>query len=110
MEHYEISKLLNNSAVSKFVARQWIEVNDLSRGQYSDNKNIKFKTSMLISHLCDHSDAYIVVKGRLSITGADNANRGNKNLTFKSNSPFRSCISKINRSWYCYADVKFVKI
>ena len=73
MEHYEISKLLNNSTVSKFVARQWIEVSDLSRGQYSDNKKIKFKNSVLISHLCDLSDAYIVVKGRISVTGTDNA-------------------------------------
>ena len=40
MKHYEISKLLNNSTVSKFVAKRWIKVNDLSRGQYSDNKNI----------------------------------------------------------------------
>ena len=30
MEHYKISKLLNNSTESKFVTRKWIEVNDLS--------------------------------------------------------------------------------
>ena len=33
--------------------KRWIEVNDLSNGQYSANKNIKFKSTMLISDLCD---------------------------------------------------------
>ena len=67
MEHYKISKLLNDSTISKFVTKKWVEVNDLSGGQYSDNKNIKFKTSMLRSDLCDHSDVHIVVKGRMLI-------------------------------------------
>ena len=62
MEHYKISKLLNNSTVSKFVTKKWIEINDLSSGQYSANKNIRFKTSMLISDLYDYTDAYIAVK------------------------------------------------
>ena len=47
MEHYKISKLLNNSAVSRYVTKIWIKVNDLSSGQYSVNKKIRFKTSML---------------------------------------------------------------
>ena len=54
MEHYKISKLLTDSTVSKFVTKKWIEVNDLSSGQYSDNKNIRFKTSMLRSNPCDY--------------------------------------------------------
>ena len=54
MEHYKISKLLTDSTVSKFVTKIWIEVNDLSSGQYSDNKNIRFKTSMLRSNPCDY--------------------------------------------------------
>ena len=62
MEHQKMSKLLNNSTVSKFVRRKWIEVNDLSGGQYSVNTNIRFKTPMLRPDLCDYSDAYIVVK------------------------------------------------
>ena len=67
MEYYKICKLLNDSSVSKFVTRKWIEVNDLSSGQYSANKNIRFKTSMLRSDLCDYSDAYIVVNGRITV-------------------------------------------
>ena len=42
------------------------------------------------------SDAYIVVKGRISVRGTNDANKRNKKLTFKNNAPFRSCISKIN--------------
>ena len=42
---------------------------------------------------------HIVVKGRISVTGANNANRRNKKLTFKNNAPFRSCISKINNTF-----------
>ena len=58
MEHYIVSNLLNDSTVPKFVTKKWIRVNDLSSGQYSINKNIRFKTSMLRSHLCDYNDAY----------------------------------------------------
>ena len=53
MEHYKISKLLNDWTLSK-----WIEVNGLSSGQYSVSKDIRFKTSMLRSDLCDHSDGW----------------------------------------------------
>ena len=74
MERYKISKLLNDSTVSKFVTKKWVEVNDLSSGQYSVNKNIRFKTSMLRSDLCDYSDAYIVVKERISVRSTENVN------------------------------------
>ena len=53
MEHYKISKLLNHSTVSKSEAIKWIRANDLSGGQYSVNKNIRLKTSMVRSYLCD---------------------------------------------------------
>ena len=54
---------------------------------------------MLRSDLCDYSDAYIVVKRRIIVTGTDNANTRNKKLTFKNNAPFGSCISKINNTF-----------
>ena len=63
MDHYKISKLLNNSTVSKFLIRKLIQVNDLLNGKYSTIKNIGFKTPTLRSDLCDFRDAYIVVKG-----------------------------------------------
>ena len=48
------------------------------------------------SDLCDYSDAYIVVKGRINDRGIDDANRINKKPTFKNNAPFRSYLSKFN--------------
>ena len=54
---------------------------------------------MLRSDFFDYSDAYIVVKGRTSVTSNNVANRRNKMLTFKNNAPFRSCISKINNTF-----------
>ena len=54
---------------SKFRIRNWVEINDESRGAYNDN-DIKFKTTMLRSNSCDYADAYILVKGRIMITGA----------------------------------------
>ena len=98
MEHYKMPKLLNDLTVSKFVTKNWMEVNDLSSDQYSANKNM-FKTSMLRSDLCDYSDAYIVVKEKTSVTGANNAEKRNRKLTFKNNAPFRSCISKTNSTF-----------
>ena len=99
MKHYKMSKLLNDSTLSKFVTKKWIEVNDLSSGQYSVNKNITFKTSMLRSDLCDYSDAYIVVKGIISVTGTNGANIRNKKVIFKNNASFRSCITKLNNTF-----------
>ena len=52
------------------MARKWIEINDLSSGQYSVNKNIRFKRIMLRSDLYDYSDAYIVVKGTTDLLSA----------------------------------------
>ena len=58
MKHHKLSKLLNDLTASKFVARNWIEVNDLSGGQYSVNKNRRFKTPTLRSDLGDYGEAY----------------------------------------------------
>ena len=46
----------------------WVEINDESRGTYSVNSQIKFETTRLKPRLCDYSDAYILVKGKLKIT------------------------------------------
>ena len=59
---------------------------------------------MLGSDLCDYSDAYIVVKGRTSVTGTNNANRRNKKLAFKNNTLFRSCILKVNNTFVTNAE------
>ena len=77
MEHYIISKLLNESTVLKLVTKNLNQVNDLLSGQYSADKNTSFKISMLRSNLCN-SNANIVVKERTIVTGTDNSNRRNK--------------------------------
>ena len=82
--------------------KNWVELNDESRGTYSVNRQINFKTSMLRSSLCDYSDAYILVKGNISVnkTAADDAatNNINKKVIFKNFAPFTDCISKINNT------------
>ena len=81
----------------RFVTKKWIEVYDQSEEDYRINKEIRIKTPMLKSDLCDFSDAYIVVKGEMTVTNPDNAkNKKNKAVAFKSNTTFINCISKIN--------------
>ena len=58
-----------------FVTKKWIEVYDQSEKNYSVNKEIRIKTPMLRSDLCDFSDAYIVVKGTITVTDLNNAKR-----------------------------------
>ena len=66
---------------SKFRTRNWVEINDVARGTYSYNKQIKFKTPMLRSSLCDYNDAYILVKGNITVnnTAAADAAANNTN-------------------------------
>ena len=88
--------------LSKFVTREYVRVNSLSNA-YNENKSIRFKTPMLRLNLCDYSDAYILVKGTITVTapGANNnANnireKRNRPLILKNNAPFVSCITRIN--------------
>ena len=64
---------------SKFRTKNWAEINDDTRGRYDINKQIRFKTSMLRSSLCDYSDAYILVKGNITVnnTAAEGAAANN---------------------------------
>ena len=50
---------------------------------------------MLRPDLCDFSDAYIIVKGAVTVTNPDGAKR-NKSIVFKNNAPLINGISKIN--------------
>ena len=92
MKRYEIYKLLNDSTVSVFVARKWIEINDLLAGQYFVNMNIQFKTPTLKSNWCEYSNAYIVVIVAKDLLATNEYDKAQKNATFKNNAPFRSCI------------------
>ena len=66
--------MLNNkpNPPFKFRTRNWVEINDEQepRGTYTSN-DIKFKNTMLRSNLRDYADAYILVKGTITITGAE---------------------------------------
>ena len=103
MEYQKITILLGTTLdeVPRFITKKWVEVHDQSGSaddRYKPNKQIRFKTSMLRSDLCDFSDTYIVVKGEVTITGGSNSSRKNRPLAFKNNAPFIGCISKINNT------------
>ena len=71
MEFQKIVNFLDTASDDKdlprFVTQKWIGVYDQSGGNYNVNKEIRIKTSMLRSDLCDFSDAYIVVKGNITV-------------------------------------------
>ena len=87
---------------SNFRTKNWVEINDESRGMYTTGSDIKFKTAILRSSLCDYSDTYILVKGNISVNNtaaADvDANNTNKKVIFKNCAPFTKCISRINNT------------
>ena len=64
MEYQKIANLIDDALnqPSKFKTKNWVEINDKPRGTYNVNSQIKFKTAMLKSSLCDYSDAYTLVK------------------------------------------------
>ena len=72
MEFQKIVDFLDTASDDKdlprFVTKKWIEVYDQSEKSYNVNKEIRIKTSMLRSDLCDYSDSYIVVKGNITVT------------------------------------------
>ena len=104
MEYEKVPILLDNASnqPSKFRTKTWVEINDESRGTYSVNRQINFKTSMLRPSLCHYRDAYILVKENISVnnTAAADADASitGKKVIFKNFAPFTDCISKINNT------------
>ena len=99
MKYQKVTNLLDNipNKVPRFINKKWIEVHDQSAEAYNTNKQIRFKSSMLRSDLCDFSDACIVVKG-IATVSTDERDRDevNRQVNLKYNAAFISCISKIN--------------
>ena len=96
MEYQKITNLLGAtpSEAPRFITKKWIVVDDQlgnAEDRYKPSKQIRFKTSMLRSDLGDFGDAYIVVKGTITVTGTSNS-RKNRPAVFKNNVPFISCI------------------
>ena len=106
MEYQKIANLIDDASnqQSKFRTKNWVEINDESRGTYNVKNQIKFKTTMLKSSLCDYSDAYILVKGKITITraGADEparqADERDEGVAYKNCAPFTNCISEIHNT------------
>ena len=102
MEFQEIVNLLgitpDDKGLPRFVTKKWIELYDQTGGSCNVNKEIRIKTPMLRSDLCDFRDVYIVVKGTITTEQNTNINNDghNKPFVFKNNAPFISCILKIN--------------
>ena len=88
--------------VPRFITKKWVEIHDQSgsaEDTFKPSKQIRFKISMLRSDLCDFSDAYIVVKGTITLTKINKRkiiDIRSRFLAFKNNAPFTNCISKIN--------------
>ena len=99
MEYQKVTNLLGNISdkVTRLITKKWIDVHEQSGGAYNTNKQIRFKTSVLRSDLCDYNYAYIVAKGIITVS-ADERDRDemNRQVILKNNSPFISLISKIN--------------
>ena len=102
MEYQKIMNLLDNTPnqPAKFRTKNWVQINDDSCGTYNTNSQIKFKTSILRTSLCGYNDAYILVKGTISITAeaGDNPNNANKKVVFKNYALFTDYISEINNT------------
>ena len=105
MEYQKIANMLESTSdnPSKFRTRNGVEINDESRGNYA-NSDIRFKTTMLRSNLCDYAGSYILVKGTIIITdegdnaAAERADERDKGVTFKNCAPFIKCISRTNNT------------
>ena len=104
MEYQKIANFIDDTSnqPSKFTTKNLVEINDESRGTYNINSQIKFKTTMLMSSLCDYSDAYTLVKGAITVNNIaavdPDANNTNKKVIFKNYAPFTNYISEINNT------------
>ena len=101
MESQKLTNLLDNTLnqPSKLRRRNQVEINDDTHETYNTNSQIRFKTSMLNSTLCDYSDTYILVKGTISVAaGAAVGGNNEKKVIFKNCASFTDCIREINNA------------
>ena len=90
MEHQKILNLLNETGRSNFVTRKWSIVND----QWNINYDTDYNTDILKSNLCDKNDAYILVKGNITIEVCNLVTE----VAFKNCAQFTTCITNIDRT------------
>ena len=93
MEQQKILNLLNEANDSKFVTTKMEYYNDNSKSNYDATYGITYSTEILKSNLCDWNEAYILVKGYVTVVAAP-ALQG----AFKSFATFNKCIEKMDET------------
>ena len=117
METQKIVTLFNDSdnENSKFATKKWYVIDSESKGNYSHHDPIKLLTKSIESSLCDYSDAYILVIGKIAVTrtiaaARDDIVKNNQPLiaatqvAFKNCAPFKDCRTEINDTFVDYAN------
>ena len=90
MEHQKILNSLNDANDSKFVRRKWNIVNDNSKANYNAGNEITYNIEVLKSNLRDYNDAYILVRGDITVTAAPETQ-----VSFKNCALFTKCITNL---------------
>ena len=106
MEYQKIINLWDHTPNQpiRFRTKNRFEKSDDSHGSYNTNNQIKFKTLVLRSSLCDYSDRYILVSETITISAAGNDDTTrrleeiNKWVIFKKCALFTDCITEINNT------------
>ena len=89
MEHQKILTLLNEASDSKFATKKWKTVNDQSNANYNVGNEVVYNTNILKSNLCDYNNAYILVRGEITVTATPTTP-----VSFKNCAPFTKGISQ----------------
>ena len=90
MAHQKVLNLLNEANDSKFAKRKWNIATDNSKANYDAVNEITFNTEVLKSNLCDYNDAYILLRGNITIIGHQVTQ-----VAFKNCALFTKCVTKI---------------
>ena len=93
MEHQKMLSLLNEANDSKFLTRKLNIGNDNSKSNYDASNEFTYNTEILKSNLCDYNDAYILVRGAITVVAAPATQ-----VAFKDCAPFSKCITKIDET------------
>ena len=82
---------MSEASDSKFVTRKWNIVNDNSKSNFDATNEIAYNTDILKSNLCDDNDAYILLRGDVTVVATPETQ-----VAFKNCVPFTNCITKID--------------
>ena len=91
MEHQKMLNLVDEASDSKFVTRKWNISNDQSNANSNVGNKIIHNTEVLKSNLCDYKDAYILIRGGITVAAAPATQ-----VSFKNCAPFTKCMTKID--------------